>query len=71
MTSQARRLGILTSGGDCAGMNSAVSAVVKMAIYHGYETFVIREGFAGLVKGNQECTSNETRAKMNLSLIHI
>ena len=70
MTSQARRLGILTSGGDCAGMNSAVSAVVKMAIYHGYETFVIREGFAGLVKGNQECTSNETRAKMNPRIVN-
>ena len=50
---QGRRLAILTSGGDCSGMNSAICAVIKMALYKGLEAFVIREGFAGLLKGNR------------------
>ena len=34
-------------------MNSAICAVIKMALYKGLEAFVIREGFAGLLKGNR------------------
>lgn len=34
-------------------MNAAVRAVVKMAIFRGCEAFVIREGWEGLVRGNQ------------------
>ncbi|EPQ26510.1 uncharacterized protein PFL1_05832 [Pseudozyma flocculosa PF-1] len=47
-----RRLAVMTSGGDSAGMNAAVRAVVKMAIFRGCEAFVIREGWEGLVRGN-------------------
>ncbi|KAN0064162.1 6-phosphofructokinase, alpha subunit [Thecaphora frezii] len=49
---QPRRLAVMTSGGDSAGMNAAVRAVVKMAIFRGCEAFVIREGWEGLVRGN-------------------
>lgn len=50
---QPRRLAVMTSGGDSAGMNAAVRSVVKMAIFRGCEAFVIREGWEGLVRGNQ------------------
>ncbi|SCV74134.1 BQ2448_6566 [Microbotryum intermedium] len=47
------RLAILTSGGDCSGMNAAVRAVVKMGISRGCEVYVVREGWEGLVRGNE------------------
>ena len=36
-----KRIGVLTSGGDAPGMNAAVRAVVRKAIYHGVEVFGI------------------------------
>ncbi|SGY46928.1 BQ5605_C001g00482 [Microbotryum silenes-dioicae] len=47
------RLAVLTSGGDCSGMNAAVRAVVKMGISRGCEVYVVREGWEGLVRGNE------------------
>jgi len=44
-----RRLGVLTSGGDAPGMNAALRAVVRKAVYHGLEVMGIRRGFAGLI----------------------
>ncbi|HHW44294.1 MAG TPA: ATP-dependent 6-phosphofructokinase, partial [Desulfotomaculum sp.] len=32
-----QRIGVLTSGGDSPGMNAAIRAVVRKAIYHGME----------------------------------
>jgi len=52
MSEQKRSVAILTSGGDCAGMNAAIATVIKMALYRGCNTYVIREGYEGLVKGN-------------------
>lgn len=46
-----RRIGIMTSGGDSPGMNGAVRAVVRMAIYRGCEAYAIYEGYEGLVQG--------------------
>ncbi|HBG22673.1 MAG: 6-phosphofructokinase [Syntrophaceticus sp.] len=43
------RLGILTSGGDAPGMNAAIRAVVRKAIYHGLQVYGIRRGFSGLL----------------------
>lgn len=48
------KIAILTSGGDSAGMNAVVRAVVKAGILKGCETWVVREGYEGLVKGNKE-----------------
>lgn len=47
-----KRIGILTSGGDAPGMNAAVRAVVRKAIYEGIEAYGINYGFAGLVAGD-------------------
>ncbi|HTH16710.1 MAG TPA: 6-phosphofructokinase, partial [Magnetospirillum sp.] len=40
-----KRIGILTSGGDCAGLNAALRAVVHRAIRgYGWRVFGIRDG---------------------------
>ena len=49
-----RRIGILTSGGDAPGMNAAIRAVVRKAIYHDIDAIGIYYGFQGLIDGNME-----------------
>jgi 6-phosphofructokinase 1 len=44
------RIGVLTSGGDAPGMNAAVRAVVRKAIYQGLEVVGIKRGYCGLLK---------------------
>jgi 6-phosphofructokinase 1 len=45
-----KRIGILTSGGDCAGLNAALRAVVQRAIRgYGWRVFGIRDGSLGLM----------------------
>ncbi|MFT4415149.1 6-phosphofructokinase [Fredinandcohnia humi] len=46
-----KRIGVLTSGGDSPGMNAAVRAVVRKAIYHDVEVYGIYQGYAGLISG--------------------
>ncbi len=47
-------LGILTSGGDSPGMNAAVRAVTRTAIYNGMAVKGIMRGYKGLVTGEVE-----------------
>ena len=47
-----KTIGVLTSGGDAPGMNAAIRAVVRKAIYHGVEVYGIIGGYAGLISGN-------------------
>jgi len=48
--SKKKRIGILTGGGDCPGLNAAIRAVVHTAIRHyDLEVIGILDGFAGLV----------------------
>lgn len=44
-------LAVFTSGGDSQGMNAAVRACVRMAIYLGCKAYFIREGYQGMVDG--------------------
>ncbi len=47
-----RRIGILTGGGDCPGLNAVIRAVAKPAIIdHGATVIGIEDGFEGLVEG--------------------
>jgi len=46
-----RRIGILTSGGDAPGMNVAIRAAVRKALYHQLEVYGIYQGYAGLIQG--------------------
>src|SRR5580765_9065306 len=45
----ARRIGILTAGGDCPGLNAVIRGVVKSANTHGYEVVGFLRGYEGLV----------------------
>ncbi|MDC3415750.1 6-phosphofructokinase [Aquibacillus salsiterrae] len=47
-----KRIGVLTSGGDSPGMNAAIRAVVRKAIYHDLEVFGVYNGYQGLMEGN-------------------
>ena len=44
-------IGILCSGGDAPGMNCAIRAVVRTAIYNGIKVTGIKRGYAGLLRG--------------------
>lgn len=45
-----KTIAVLTSGGDAPGMNAAIRAVVRTAIYYKLEVVGIRRGYLGLVK---------------------
>ena len=47
-----KRIGVLTSGGDAPGMNAAIRAVARTAIYKGHEVIGFRRGFEGLLEGD-------------------
>ncbi|MBK7086582.1 MAG: 6-phosphofructokinase [Flavobacteriales bacterium] len=45
-----RRIGVFTSGGDGPGMNAAIRAVVRTAVYNGIEVVGILSGYEGLIR---------------------
>lgn len=46
------RLGVLTGGGDCPGLNAVIRAVVRKSIQSGNEVIGVREGWKGLLDKN-------------------
>jgi len=49
--SEIKTIGILTSGGDAPGMNAAVRALTRTAIYNGFRVKAIFRGYKGLITG--------------------
>ena len=49
---QIKNIGLFTSGGDAPGMNAAIRAVVRTALYHEIEVTGIRRGFEGMISGD-------------------
>jgi ATP-dependent phosphofructokinase / diphosphate-dependent phosphofructokinase len=47
----AERIGILTGGGDCPGLNAVIRAVTRRSLDRGAEVVGVREGWRGLVEG--------------------
>ena len=47
-----KTIGILTSGGDAPGMNAAIRAVVRSAIYYGCKVYGINRGYKGLIESD-------------------
>lgn len=43
-------IGVLTTGGDCPGLNAVIRGVTKAAIYNGIKAIGVRDGFRGLVE---------------------
>src|SRR5204863_7972838 len=56
------RIGILTAGGDCPGLNAAIRAVVRCASSDDVEVLGIRNGYQGLFDNDVEPL---TRASVN------
>jgi ATP-dependent phosphofructokinase / diphosphate-dependent phosphofructokinase len=48
------KIGILTGGGDCPGLNAVIRAVVRRSHALGYDVLGIRNGWAGLIHGQVE-----------------
>ncbi|MCF8432693.1 MAG: ATP-dependent 6-phosphofructokinase, partial [Melioribacteraceae bacterium] len=46
-----RRIGILTGGGDCPGLNAVIRGVTKPALDNGISIIGIQDGFEGFVQG--------------------
>jgi len=46
------RLGVLTGGGDCPGLNAAIRAVVAQALARGHRVVGFARGWAGVMEGN-------------------
>lgn len=44
------KIGVLTGGGDCPGLNAVIRAVVRRADEYGFEVMGIREGWRGLME---------------------
>ena len=57
---EVKTIGILTSGGDAPGMNAAIRAVVRKAIYNGVKVKGIKKGYQGLL--NEEIVDMDARS---------
>jgi len=56
-----KRIGVLTGGGDCPGLNAAIRAVVRAAIgVYGYEVLGFRDGWRGVVRGDVRELTHES-----------
>ncbi|MBQ8061247.1 MAG: 6-phosphofructokinase [Bacteroidales bacterium] len=47
-----KTIGILTSGGDAPGMNAAIRAITRSAIFNGWKVYGIYRGYEGLIGGD-------------------
>src|SRR5687767_3357220 len=54
------KVGILTGGGDCPGLNPAIRGVVYRGLDFGFDFVGIQEGWRGLVEGIYEPLTLET-----------
>jgi 6-phosphofructokinase 1 len=47
-----KKIGLLTSGGDCPGLNACIRAVVRAANYYNIEVVAFKRGFKGLIEND-------------------
>lgn len=60
------RIGILTGGGDCPGLNAAIRAVVRRADQHNIQTFDFQDGWQGVLAAEaQQLTIASTRGLLH------
>jgi phosphofructokinase-like protein len=56
-----QRIGVITAGGDCPGLNAVIRAVAKTALArHNFEVMGIEDGFLGLIQNRMRLLSNES-----------
>jgi ATP-dependent phosphofructokinase / diphosphate-dependent phosphofructokinase len=49
-----KKVGVLTGGGDCPGLNAVIRAVTRRSLDRGHDVVGVREGWRGLVDGRFE-----------------
>ena len=59
-----QRLAVLTSGGDCSGMNAAIRGVVRCALSAGLEVVGINKGYRGLIDRNYSMMTTRSVSNM-------
>jgi len=52
MIKKVKKIAVMTSGGDAPGMNAAIRAVVRSAVYYELEIMGIYRGYSGLIEGD-------------------
>lgn len=52
MENSVQKIGVFTSGGDAPGMNAAIRAVVRSAIFYKKEVYGIMRGYEGMIEGD-------------------
>ena len=53
-----KKIGILTGGGDCPGLNAVIRAVVRKSSQYNYDVIGIKNGWKGLINGEMELLTN-------------
>ncbi len=53
-----KRIGILTAGGDCPGLNAVIRSVAKASFGYGWEVIGFADGFQGVVENNYRMLTN-------------
>lgn len=51
MSKKIKTIGVITPGGDAPGMNTAIRAVVRTAIFNGLKIYGVERGWQGLIEG--------------------
>lgn len=59
-----KTIGIITSGNDAPGMNCAIRAVTRSAIYNGLKVKAVYHGYRGLIEG--DIVEFETQSVSNI-----
>ena len=55
-----KKIGILTGGGDCPGLNAVIRSVVKKSKKYNWDIIGIRNGWKGLINGEMELLTDYT-----------
>ncbi len=59
-TCKIRRIGVLTGGGDCPGLNAVIRAVTKTAMFqYGLEVWGIEDGYLGLIRNRMRLLARD------------
>jgi 6-phosphofructokinase len=59
MSKELKRIGMLTGGGDCPGLNAVIRAVTKSAMSGGLEVVGIEDGYLGLIQNRMRVLTYE------------
>jgi len=54
-----KRIGVLTSGGDCSGMNACVRSIVRTALSRGIEVYGFKKGYQGLLDNDYRSLTSQ------------